>query len=461
MVATWYLGKTVNQGLVTGFLLNVKGHVDLLVIAMAETTGIWEPEACIMMVVTVMLQMLTAAPIAAVVVKLKQKVLSYHSQPLEWTPSTEELRLLLCIHGPRDVPTMLNLVEICGGSGDGAAADGEGGAPVDLYLLHLVELTKRITNSMLIHQQDDHPNDQECYYDGEDTRVIAAAVDIFRAETGISARQATPLHLSSLQATALSETITMHQDVYNAAVDIRASLLLLPFHKHQRVDGRMQDGRKQVRAVNEQIMRCAPCTVGILIDRGLGAPAAETGGIAARPIVHHVAVLFFGGGDDREALAFGLRLSFHPSVAVTVVRFLPPSVHAFNAKVEVEAFKGQDVLLAIGKQDMDRDKDEAFFSDFFNRYIVSSQVSYMEKYVENGAATVTALCSMEGMFSLFLVGKGSNRNSPLTVGLSEWEEFPELGSVADLLASSDVMSTGSVLVLQQCIKSNQECQILS
>ena len=41
--------------------------------------------------------------------------------------------------------------------------------------------------------------------------------------------------------------------------------------------------------------------------------------------------------------------------------------------------------------------------------------------------------------------------SPLTAGLTDWSECPELGAIGDMLASSDFAATVSVLVLQQYV----------
>lgn len=81
--------------------------------------------------------------------------------------------------------------------------------------------------------------------------------------------------------------------------------------------------------------------------------------------------------------------------------------------------------------------------------MTSGQVGYVEKYVNDGAETVAALRDIGDMYSLFIVGKGGRGQSPLTTGMSDWEECPELGAVGDLLASSDFNVNGSVLVIQQ------------
>lgn len=83
------------------------------------------------------------------------------------------------------------------------------------------------------------------------------------------------------------------------------------------------------------------------------------------------------------------------------------------------------------------------------RFVASGMATYVEKLVESSAETVAALRKMDGMYSLFLVGRGRRSMSPLVMGLSEWVECPELGPVGDLLASSDFTVHGSVLVLQQ------------
>jgi hypothetical protein len=56
---------------------------------------------------------------------------------------------------------------------------------------------------------------------------------------------------------------------------------------------------------------------------------------------------------------------------------------------------------------------------------------------------------MVGMYSMFIVGKGGRSHSPLTTGMSDWEECPELGTVGDFLASSEFDLSGSVLVIQR------------
>ncbi|XP_020594077.1 cation/H(+) antiporter 1-like [Phalaenopsis equestris] len=219
--ATWYLGISVNEGILLGFLLNIKGHVDLVLVSLARGAEIWGEEAQKVLLVTILLATLIAGPTAAFVIRLERRSLCYRGASLHHHPPGAELRILACVHSPRDVPTMLNLVEICGG--------GAPESPLAAYLMHLVELTAGAASYLLYHQQDVE-EDGGWEHGGDDARIITAAADVFSIETGIGLRQV--MVVSAME--------TMQEDVYNATVDVRASLVLMPFHKHQRVDGRMQ-----------------------------------------------------------------------------------------------------------------------------------------------------------------------------------------------------------------------------
>lgn len=84
-----------------------------------------------------------------------------------------------------------------------------------------------------------------------------------------------------------------------------------------------------------------------------------------------------------------------------------------------------------------------------SRYVASGKVGYVEKYTNSGAETVEALRDIGDLYTLFIVGRGGRGHSPLTTQMSDWEECPELGTVGDLLASSDFNVNGSILVVQQ------------
>jgi hypothetical protein len=93
------------------------------------------------------------------------------------------------------------------------------------------------------------------------------------------------------------------------------------------------------------------------------------------------------------------------------------------------------------------------------RHVATGNVAYIEKNVSGGQETVTALTSMAGLYSLFIVGKGGHYLSTMMMGIRDWEECPELGTIGDLLASDDFMDSGSVLIMQQHKVSNKKSRL--
>ncbi|KAL6959888.1 hypothetical protein U1Q18_040037 [Sarracenia purpurea var. burkii] len=337
-----------------------------------------------------------------------------------------ELRMLACVHNPRHVPTIVALI---------AALRGSEMGPIIPYLMHLIELPEINRADLLYHQREDDELSDEDNYGGNDVAEINATADAFAADTGVVVHQVK----------AVSPFPNMYSDVCDLAEGVRASIVLLHFHKHRRIDGKMETGKEGIRTTNQKVLRHAKCSIGILVDRGLTAGMSRDSGAES---LQHVATLFFGGPDDREALGFSRRLCMHHHIKLTIIRFLPASSRRSNVGVNV-AHKEEDVLMAISDHERESESDTAILTEFYNRYVASGLVGYVEKYVENGAETALALREVADMYSLFIVGRGGRGHSPLTTGMSDWEECPELGTVGDLLASSDFDVSGSVLVIQQ------------
>ncbi|KAI8536904.1 hypothetical protein RHMOL_Rhmol10G0293100 [Rhododendron molle] len=387
---------------------------------------------------------LIVGPIIVYIVRRENESLGYRHVALEWQDPEIELRMLACVHNPRHVSTIVGLI---------AALRGSERGPITPYLMHLIELPdqKSKDNSLMYHQREDDELSDEDNYGGNEVVEINEAVDAFTAETGVVVHQVK----------AVSPFQNMHDDVCARAEETRASIILLHFHKHQRIDGKMEPGKEGIRTTNQKVLRHSKCSVAILVDRGLTNSVAATrgvggynGSVSGSESLQHVATLFFGGPDDREALGFSRRLSMHHHINLTIIRFLAAADRDRNVGLNVAHNKEEeeDVLMmsvCSSDRETESEADTAILTEFYNRYVTSGQVGYVEKYVETGAETASALRDMADMYSLFIVGKGGRGHSPLTTGMSDWEECPELGTVGDLLGSSDFDLSGSVLVIQQ------------
>lgn len=154
-------------------------------------------------------------------------------------------------------------------------------------------------------------------------------------------------------------------------------------------------------------------------------------------------MIFIGGKDDREALAFAGRVACHPGVKLTVIRFLleaaGDSVSSIVTMARANTAEHQEEMKV----------DDECFADFYDRHVAGGHVAYMEKYLSNSGQAFSTLRSLESQYGLFIVGRGGRVNSLLTVGMNDWEECPELGPIGDILSASDFSTTASVLVIQQ------------
>ena len=264
---------------------------------------------------------------------------------LQFQNPEEDIRTLGCVYGPRHVSAILALTSAIAGSHR---------VPVTPYIMHLIELTQKRRNNVSYHElEDDELSDDEDY-GGNDVVEINDAVDAFHAETKIF------VHLSK----AVSSFATLYEDVCSAAEDLRASIILAPFHKHQRIDGKMESGKEGVRTTNQKILRHAPCSVGIIVERGLaGVPGFAQ--LLDSSTVQQVATLFFGGPDDREAIAWSKRIASHQKINLTVIRFLSTE----SSRVRSERVDDRDdveVFMSLSSLETGKDLDNAFLSDFYN-----------------------------------------------------------------------------------------------
>ncbi|XP_057981058.1 cation/H(+) antiporter 15-like [Malania oleifera] len=329
---------------------------------------------------------------------------SYQRRNVLCTPKDAELRILTCIHRKDDALATIGLLE---------TSNPTKISPISLYVLHLVELVGRATPLLMDHQQ--HEKVSSSY--GSNVRHIIDFFNYYKDQ-----------HKESLNVqvfTAVSFHKFMHDDICSLAFDKITPLIVLPFHRKWNVKGQVILDDPTLRSINCQVLKKAPCSIGVLVDRcNSNGPSCV---LSSKPL-HHVAVLFLGGEDDREAVALGKRMARSPKVQLTIVRLIPMdggSEDDWERMLNAEALK-------IAKFETS----------------TSGNVIYKEEMVREGSDTVSIVRSMESKFELIIVGC-CHRPSAITAGLAEWSEFPELGPVGDLLASSDIESTVSVLAVQQ------------
>ncbi|CAA0831066.1 Cation/H(+) antiporter 15 [Striga hermonthica] len=417
------------EGLTLGLLMNTKGLVEMIVLNVGKDQKVLDDKSFSIMVIVAMVMTSIISPIVTNIYKPARKFASYKRRTIQQAKPDGEVCMLVCVHTPRNVPTIIGLLE---------ASNPNKRSPICAYVLHLVELTGRASAMLIVHNTRKSGRPALNRTQAQSDHIINA-FENFEQQAGF---------VSVHPLTAVSPYSTMHEDIRDVAEDKRVALIIIPFHKQQTVDGGMEATNPAFRSVNQNVLAHAPCSVAILVDRGLSGARLSPGHAS-----HHIAVLFFGGPDDREALAIAWRMSEHPGISLSVMRFVPGdnTMETASEAPAVRNTSGRERMTVVTDGDRERQLDEDYISEFRARTAGDGSVVYMERVVNHGEETVAAIRSMDTSHDLFVVGRGQGMVTPVTAGLTDWSECPELGAIGDLLASSDFAATYSVLVVQQYV----------
>lgn len=428
--AARFLKMPVADAVRFGVLLNVKGHVNMIDMTFASSQGIWAEQALMAMVVGSMISTLIAGPVLAEVFRKERNAYACSPQALEHAAVTDaaaaeeddhHLRMLACVRNARCTPGMLSILELLSSKPWSQPA---------LHMLHFYNLV-----------------------DGRDAAAtqVTCAVDVFACATGLAIRQ---VDAADRGTTANAKAVRRWTE------DVRAGVLLVPYHKDQHFDGRMVCRREDRVQFNREVLERAPCTACVLADR----PFRSGGATFQLPakmstttdkLTTHVAAIFLGGPDDREALALACRLARTESVTLTLVRFLLPRSGASHD--DATETRGDDAAVQVvvhgdaagGVVVSVADPDEACVAAFRREYVAKERAEYAERAVAGPADVVEALRGMAGAYALLVAGRGGRQPTELVAGLEGWAECKEVGPVGEILASDESLEMGSVLVVQQ------------
>ncbi|KAK2982453.1 hypothetical protein RJ640_026296 [Escallonia rubra] len=346
------------------------------------------------------------ATMSYVVVRLihdySRRYTGYQKRNILHTAYNSELRVVACAHRQDDALAAIKLLEISSPATE---------SPIAVYALNLVELVGR-TSPLLIN----HGLGQKASAIGSRSQQM---IDVFH-----SFEQHQSGSVSVQVFTAMSLQKFMHHDICSLAFDKSASIIILPFHRKWNQQGKVVFDSNILRNVNRQVLEMAPCSVAIHVDRRK--VHYESSGTRLQ---FHVGVLFLGGDDDREALAYGKRMAKSLGVHLTVVRLVAVDVTAENpwdTVLDIETLK--DIKIQSSTQ---------------------KNIAYREEKVKDGPESALIANAMEEAFDLIMVGRRHRDDSPLLSGISQWSDLEELGPLGDILASSDIKRPVSVLVVQQ------------
>ncbi|KAI3873600.1 hypothetical protein MKX03_035371 [Papaver bracteatum] len=392
MLASMYLRMPILDAFCLGLLLTCAGIFHMwysMIMVEADQqsyTIIFFTNLLITMVIT---------PLVKYLYQPSRKYAGYRRQTILNSFVNSELRIMACVYNQENVPSILNFLE--------ATNPVTKDSFVCLYVLHLFELVGRATSILVEHKQQKNKQFTQARNRNSSEKIINAFNYFAQQNQGFIIGQCF---------TAISPFSSMDNDVSQIAFDKRTNLVIIPF-------GELDE--HPYRIVNRSVLGKAPCSVGILFDHKNSSSAV----IDVSVCLHNVAMIFIGGPDDREALAYSMRMADHPNLNLSVFRF----THI--------------------KSNKKTKKDDELVSDLWDKIMNTENIFYKEEEVTDCADTTSKIKCLENSYDFIITGRRHDSNSPILHGLDEWCVFKELGVSGDLLATSTSEGNFSVVVLQQ------------
>lgn len=385
------------------FIMNSKGIVEVAMLNDLKKANVMSEECFAIMIISVVAITGVISPLVKTLYDPSRGFLAYRRRTIFHNKHKEELRVLACIHTQDHAQAILNLLDTSNPTKE---------SPINLVVLHLVKLVGRASSLLVAHRACEKPSVNPT----QSERIFNAFKKLEEKYHGF-------VTVNCFKG--ISPYSTMHNDVCSLALEKRTSFIIIPFHK-QCILGEKLETCFYLRHINKNVLEKAPCSVGILVDHGTQKRSRY---VVSQTSVYRVAVIFFGGRDDREALAYGGRMVENEIVRLKIVRICS----------SVEIVKGYE---------RSRMLDDEILSEFKHKAQWNERIFYQEEMVTEGAGVIALIRMMENNYDLVMVGRHHGESQVLSE-LANWNESGELGTIGEILAASEFKLWASVLVVQQ------------
>ncbi|KAI4373367.1 hypothetical protein MLD38_011498 [Melastoma candidum] len=400
------LRMPIRDAVSLGLILNSKGIIELGLLSSWKTTNVLNEECFAVMILSVVVVTGVVSPVVKLLYDPSRRYIAYKRRTILHHGQREPLRVLACIHSEENVQPTLNLLD---------ATYPTETSPIDLCILHLVKLAGR-ASSLLVSMP---PR-------GAPVQNPTSSYRIFDAFRKFEQEMQGLVKLRCYKG--VSPYATMHNDVCSLALEKRITLIIVPFHKQYGHWG--METSNPVRQLNRNVLLKAPCSVAVLIDRSKR--KRFYGSSRTESPIYRVAMLFFWGADDREALAYSGRMLVRPNASLAVIRF------AFSE--DPAGWTARSKVLDI-----------EMLNEYRRKAREDGRVTFKEEAAMNGASVVDVFRSLEDVYDLVIVGR-RHGESELMRELEGCCQNEGQGVVGDSLASLGIQGGFLVLVVQQQTK---------
>ncbi|CAH2060320.1 unnamed protein product [Thlaspi arvense] len=409
MIIPYLYKMSLKDSFIFSLIMSHKGVIELSFYFFSFGLEVLSRDSFSILVLSIFLNSVLIPTMVKFLYDPSKKFVCYQKRYLASTKNIGELKTLVCIHRPDHISSMINFLEVSYKSDE---------CPLTCYVLHLVELQGQEVPSLVSHS----------------VKKLGVQTGTKHSENVILAFQHfNPYACSSISIdtfTCIAKLNHMQEDICWLALDKAVTLIILPFHRTWSLDRTtILSDNEMIRFLNANVLKQAPCSVGILVERHL---VNKKQGSQQNI---QVCVIFVGGKDDREALAYAKRMALQENVTLTVLHLLASG----NSK----ELTGWDQMLdTVDLREVIQSNDAGVLNQ-------KSSITYLEQEIVDGTDLSVLLRSMAFDYSLFIVGRTCGENHVATKGIENWCEFEELGVIGDFLASPDYKSDTSVLIVQQ------------
>ncbi|KAF3627861.1 putative laccase-3-like [Capsicum annuum] len=337
LVSAVQFGLSFRDAIPLALIMCSKGIIEASMYIVFKDNGIITDEAYVLWLITMLVLTGIIRPLVWYLYDPSRRYSGYRTNSIQYLDPTSELRVQVCIHNEDNVPSIVNLLE---------ASNPSRRRPIAVFVLNLMELKGRAA-ALLV---PTHNRKGKAKFKSLPSRTghISNALNILarRNKDAMSVQ-----HFTSIVPYA-----TMHDETY-------------------------------VQSRWTKVLHKAPCSVGILVDRG--GQLADNTRILFGHSFFRVTMLYLGGRDDDEALAYCCRMLGHPHIRVNLVW-----------------------LRQYSKDNMEKSSSMEEESPMIHWF----------KANNDAVGTTKVLRSLEDSCDLCIVGR-DHENSELTLGINEWIEL--------------------------------------
>ncbi|KAG6775326.1 hypothetical protein POTOM_018770 [Populus tomentosa] len=267
-------GISARDAIPLGVLMNTKGLLALIVIGIGRDVQALDNVAYPAMVIVFVLMTALVKPFPYWASQSSKHLKKYNQRTIETSNEDSELRIILCVHESHHLSGMSTLLRF---------SNSTKRSPISIFALHLVELTGRSSAMLIGHDAYNSSNLSQPIFE----RVLADHTESHSFGSNGSSRTSHPISIQPV--TVVSPYAIMRGDICSVAEEKHVTFIPVPFHK----EGGGNEGLKSE-----------------ILDKGnLGTQQ------------FNVTMLFTGGPDNREALAYAWRMAGSYVGRLTVLHF--------------------------------------------------------------------------------------------------------------------------------------------